>query len=360
MVVDLEAEVLKELKDLTESLSKPNLEHNNVPKCPYAKQEWEKGRVPVIFKYDNDESIFLKKATELINSDLDVIVIIDFAFDLDVKTYSDKFKDLNKSMSDGLLKSKDVYFMVSHPYQEISNGVIGNRTKHHGTVFVQRLSALQKSSFYLRKLGYYKDEHLYKIKFKDREDYYKKMTTSKINNVIKFIDTSVADYLLHHVKQIEPMVGRVPDRDVNGPIPFGGTTQVPYDPVMESLLTYMQPTVEKHYGKELMPTYSFWRTYYKGQCCPPHKDRPSCEVSVTLSLGASDESCSWEFYVNNKKFKTMPGEGVIYKGCEQEHWRNDLEYDWHSQVFLHYVEKDGKNKEYVYDKRGGLYVPAED
>lgn len=355
MVVDLEAEVLKELKDLTESLSKPNLEHNNVPKCPYAKEEWNKGRVPVIFKYDNDDSIFLKKAEELINKNLDVIVIIDFNFNLDVKEYSDKFKDLNESISNGLLVSKDIYFMTSHPYQ--TKGVItGSKFKHHGTVFVQRLSTLQKSSFHLKKLGYYNDRHLYKIKFEDRENYYKKMTEPKTNNVIKFIDPSLANYLLHHVKQVEPLVGRVPERDKNGVIPFGGTTQLPYDPVMEAMLSFIQPTVEKHYGEELIPTYSFWRTYYKGQCCPPHKDRPSCEVSVTLTLGASDDSCSWGFFVEDKSFKTMPGEGVIYKGCEQEHWRNDLEYDWHSQVFLHYVEKNGKNKEYAYDKRIGLYA----
>ena len=355
MVIDLEAEVLKELKELTESLSKPNLEHNNVPKCPYAKQEWEKERVPVIFKYDNDDAIFLKKATELIDSNLDVIVIIDFTFDLDVKTYSDKFGDLNESISNGLLKNKDVYFMTSHPYQDMSNGVIGNKTKHHGTVFVQRLSTLQKSSFHLRKLGYYKDEYLYKLKFKDRENYYKKMTNPNINTVIKFIDPFTTNYLLHHVKQVEPLIGKVPE---NQGIPFGGSSQLPYDIPMESLLSYIQPTVEKAYGKELIPTYSFWRTYYKGQCCPPHKDRPSCEVSVTLTLGASEKSCSWEIFVDGKSFKTMPGEGVIYKGCEQEHWRNDLKYDWHSQVFLHYVEKDGKNKEYAYDKRGGLYAPS--
>lgn len=355
MVIDLEAEVLKELKELTESLSKPNLEHNNVPKCPYAKEEWNKGRVPVIFKYDNDDSIFLKKAEELINKNLDVIVLIDFNFNLNVKAYSDKFKDLNESISNGLLLSKDIYFMTSHPYQ--TKGVItGSKFKHHGTVFVQRLSTLQKSSFHLRKLGYYNDENLYKIKFKDRENYYKKMTEPKTNNVIKFIDPSLANYLLHHVKQVEPLVGKVPERDENGSVPFGGTTQLPYDPVMEAMLSYIQPTVEKHYGKELIPTYSFWRTYYKGQCCPPHKDRPSCEVSVTLTLGASDDSCSWGFFVEDKNFKTMPGEGVIYKGCEQEHWRNDLEYNWHSQVFLHYVEKNGKNKEYAYDGRIGLYA----
>ena len=356
MVVDLEDKVLKELKNLTESLSKPNPEHNNVPKCPYAKEEWNKGRVPVIFKYDDDDSIFLEKAKELIDKNLDVIVIIDFNFNLNLEKYSNKFKQLNESISKGLLRTKDVYFMNSHPYQDKDGGVIGCEFKHHGTVFIQRLSTLQKFSFHLRKLGYYTNERLYELKFKDRENYYNKMVAPKINDVIKFIDLSTTNYLLHHVKQVEPLIGKVPE---NQNIPFGGTTQLPYDPPMESLLTYIQPTVEKAYGKELIPTYSFWRTYYKGQCCPPHKDREACEVSVKLTLGAADESCSWEFFLDGKGFKTMPGEGVIYNGCEQEHWRNDLEYDWHSQVFLHYVEKHGKNKDHAYDKRPRLYVTKE-
>ena len=352
MVVNLEARVLNELKELTESLSKPNLEHNNIPKCPYAEEEWNKERVPVFFKYDDDDSIFLEKAKELINKKLDVSIIIDFNFDSNVKKYSDKFKQLNESISNGLLNTKDIYFMTSHPYQ--TEGVItGCEFKHHGTVFIQRLSTLQKSSFHLKKLGYYNDRHLYKIKFEDRENYYNKMIEPKTNDVIKFIDPSTTNYLLHHVKQVEPLIGKVPE---NQGIPFGGTSQLPYDIPMESLLSYIQPTVEKAYGKELIPTYSFWRTYYKGQCCPPHKDRPACEVSVTLTLGASEESCSWEIFVDGKGFKTMPGEGIIYKGCEQEHWRNDLQYDWHSQVFLHYVEKHGKNKEYAYDERPGLYA----
>ena len=43
----------------------------------------------------------------------------------------------------------------------------------------------------------------------------------------------------------------------------------------------------------------------------------------------------------------------------QQHWRNDLEIDWHTQAFLHYVERDGNWSDFIYDKRGGLHRTQE-
>jgi len=46
-----------------------------------------------------------------------------------------------------------------------------------------------------------------------------------------------------------------------------------------------------------------------------------------------------------------PGDGVIYKGTEIPHWRNEFTGDYYSQVFLHYVKADGKYKDNYRDKR---------
>ena len=38
------------------------------------------------------------------------------------------------------------------------------------------------------------------------------------------------------------------------------------------------------------------------------------------------------------------GDGVIYKGCEIEHWRpvfNQPKEYWHHQLFIHYVDVNG-------------------
>ena len=62
------------------------------------------------------------------------------------------------------------------------------------------------------------------------------------------------------------------------------------------------------------------------------------------------------FYVEEEKFELDIGQATIYKGCEQEHWRYELPYKHHSQLFLHYIEKNGQYyPKYQYDERPNLY-----
>jgi len=172
------------------------------------------------------------------------------------------------------------------------------------------------------------------------------------NKKVKFLEDGHAKCLSMHMEHLEPKITTLQ----NGNNPFNGTKNIYCDPVFETLLNYIKPKVEKIYEKSLTPTYSFWRTYFKNQDCLPHKDRPSCQVSVTLCIDASDKTNMWDINVEDQVFKLNVGEGVIYKGCEQEHWRHKLPYDWHRQVFLHYIETEGEYyPEYKYDKRQDLY-----
>ena len=52
-------------------------------------------------------------------------------------------------------------------------------------------------------------------------------------------------------------------------------------PLMETLLNFGRKTIEKSTGLELWPTYSYYRLYKVGDVLKRHKDRPSCEVSIT-------------------------------------------------------------------------------
>ncbi len=136
---------------------------------------------------------------------------------------------------------------------------------------------------------------------------------------------------------------------------FAETYQTFGDPLTENLLHYLQPKVEETYGKKLTPTYSFWRRYHQGQDCLPHKDRPSCQVSISLNLGG-EGGHDWAFYVEEQKVSLEIGQAVLYKGCEEEHWRNSLEYKNHYQIFLHYIETSGHfYPQFKYDCRPGLY-----
>ena len=135
------------------------------------------------------------------------------------------------------------------------------------------------------------------------------------------------------------------------------------DILMETLLEKVQPTMEKHTGLKLTPTYSYARIYKNGDVLARHKDRFSCEVSTTLNLGGE----SWPIYLDPTgksgqsgiKIDLKPGDMLIYSGCDLEHWRNSFNGENCGQVFLHY-NKDGSkiSEENKFDKRPFLGLPS--
>jgi hypothetical protein len=80
-----------------------------------------------------------------------------------------------------------------------------------------------------------------------------------------------------------------------------------------------------------------------------HTDRESCEISVTVMIGS--DGTKWPIYMDGVELYLEPGAAAIYLCCEVEHWRDEFKGDWHAQTFLHYVDKNGLNKEWARDKR---------
>lgn len=127
------------------------------------------------------------------------------------------------------------------------------------------------------------------------------------------------------------------------------------DPAMETMLLHLQNTVENCTGLNLYPTYSYFRVYRNGDELEKHTDRPSCEISATVCFNYNYEQFSWPISMENNEIIQDPGDMIIYKGCELNHWRpkfdsGDPEH-WHVQGFFHYVDADGPFKEFKYDKR---------
>lgn len=129
------------------------------------------------------------------------------------------------------------------------------------------------------------------------------------------------------------------------------------DPAMETMLLYLHSILEKNTGLTLHPTYSFYRVYRQGDELIPHKDRPSCEISCTMSFNRSydDNDYSWPIFMDGNEVLLNPGDLVIYRGCDLEHWRKPFdvkdENAWHVQGFFHYVDAHGPYSDYKYDKR---------
>ena len=134
------------------------------------------------------------------------------------------------------------------------------------------------------------------------------------------------------------------------------------DILMETLLEKVKPTMEKHTGLKLSPTYSYARIYKNGDILARHKDRYSCEISTTLNLGGD----KWPIYLDPTgkkgqagiKVNLNPGDMLIYSGCELEHWREEFKGKDCGQVFLHYNKSSSKKaKENLYDKRPFVGLP---
>jgi hypothetical protein len=149
------------------------------------------------------------------------------------------------------------------------------------------------------------------------------------------------------------------------------------DPLMESLLFTLKPDISKIMGLDLAEQYSYWRLYKKGDDLKRHKDRVSCEYSITMCLGYSKEGDSWPMFVDpslsgestkngyvseNKPgvgIHMQPGDLIAYKGCVLEHWREPFEGDFMAQVFLHYNDKNGQYGKNKFDSRPMLGLPSD-
>jgi hypothetical protein len=120
--------------------------------------------------------------------------------------------------------------------------------------------------------------------------------------------------------------------------------------------------MEEHTQLKLYPNYSYARIYKKGDVLQRHKDRLSCEISTTLNLGGDP----WPIYLEPSgktglkgiKVNLKPGDLLIYKGTELEHWREIFNGENCAQTFLHYSDVKSKDaKKNIYDGRPHLGLP---
>ena len=133
------------------------------------------------------------------------------------------------------------------------------------------------------------------------------------------------------------------------------------DIVMETLLLFLQPTMEKKTGLKLIPNYSYARIYKDGDILKKHTDRFSCEISTTLNLGGDP----WPIFLKtpeNKEVKVSleKGDMLVYRGNILEHWRERFVGKDCAQVFLHYTNTETKGSaDNIYDSRPHIGLPKE-
>lgn len=130
---------------------------------------------------------------------------------------------------------------------------------------------------------------------------------------------------------------------------------------------FAKKRIEELLNIDLLKTYYYDRFYFVGQELTRHKDRPACEISVTIQINSNGKQ-SWPIWFKRPDGEEVSvnmnnGDGVIYKGCDIEHWREPLKSKYnsvesylrkliklkddtfHHQIFFHYVNSQGP---YVY------------
>jgi len=125
------------------------------------------------------------------------------------------------------------------------------------------------------------------------------------------------------------------------------------DAIMDALLVTKKEFIEKEINKKIIPSYSFWRVYTEGDSLAKHKDRPSCEISLSITI---DGTGKWPLLIDGQEINLNNGDAVVYLGKEVLHWREELKTDYQSQCFLHYVDVDGPYVEFALDKRQALGI----
>lgn len=139
---------------------------------------------------------------------------------------------------------------------------------------------------------------------------------------------------------------------------IGGDTHVPESSSTDNYISFLEllcektSTISEIIKEPVLPTYCYGRVYKKGGTLSIHRDRPSCEISISLHLGGDHE---WKFCVEspNKKhhcIELYAGDAILYLGNRAHHYREgSYQGNNYTQVFLHYVRSRGEYFDHYFD-----------
>jgi len=169
-------------------------------------------------------------------------------------------------------------------------------------------------------------------------------------------------YFLRYNSQLTSLSAHTENKEGGVVIGEGTNKSLYSSPLSESLLLYLTSFYKNLTGKNLMPSYSYYRVYNKGYSLLPHTDRPSCQYSATICLD-TDQNWIWPFFLEDKELNIVKNtqqtsDIIFYKGIEVKHWRESLEVEYSAHCFLHWVDADDPDfKPYVFDGRKSIGLP---
>jgi hypothetical protein len=174
-----------------------------------------------------------------------------------------------------------------------------------------------------------------------------------------------------------------------GPIPLSTQEQFPnllrraafeiygfqYKPML-FFLWGLTPSMSALTGRDLLPSYDYFRVYREGDICRVHHDRLSCEHSLSLTLDYSD-GVPWSLEIGSERgepsakvdedfgterFASVEmnvGDAVLYRGVQHRHGRlSPNPNSWSAHLFLHWIDRHGPHADQAFDARGAPSPPT--
>jgi hypothetical protein len=167
-------------------------------------------------------------------------------------------------------------------------------------------------------------------------------------HIPNFISKEEANSLADQLIDFSKTIGNDMQFDLQAPNSLAKYNYLPF----VKLLVKKIPDVSKALQEDVLPTYTYTRIYSHGEVLKRHRDRPACEISITLNLKKDNEWPIWFQKPNGEEIslELNQGDAVVYLGEISDHWRNAYQGQEHVQLFLHYVRANGSKHWAVFDQ----------
>lgn len=141
-----------------------------------------------------------------------------------------------------------------------------------------------------------------------------------------------------------------------------------HSPAMMGLHWGLTSRVAEEVGRQLVPSFAFFRMYFRDDVCRVHSDRPACEVSLSVTIGYSDGK-PWDLSIGTasdfdtlaiaddfgeepfRSYAMRPGDGLLYHGSRRRHGRLVPNPNcWSAHLFLQWVDPSGPHRSEAFER----------
>jgi hypothetical protein len=167
-------------------------------------------------------------------------------------------------------------------------------------------------------------------------------------HIPNFISKEEANSLADQIINFSQTPGNDMQYEEQVPKSLGKYNFLPFVKVLVKKINEVSTLLEE----DVLPTYTYTRIYGHGGVLYRYRNRPACEISISVNLKKDIEWPIWFQKPNEEEIslELNQGDAVMYLGEIADHWRNTYQGQEHVQLFLHYVRAEGAKYWAVFDQ----------